>query len=152
MANQLTLRYVDRKGRTRQFSVPGNTLTAANFDAEHTQALALRTAINAVTVCANTSYGEGNNVETGDVQPTDQAAQITNEFLVRYHYDSDPGTRRSFRIPGADLDLANLFVGDTNVCDPTQTEIAALIAAVEAFVSEDDGLSTVTVDTVEYLR
>lgn len=152
MPNKLTLRYIDRPGRSRQFSIPGTTLTAANFDAEHTAAMDLRTAINAMTVCANVSYAEGNDVDTGDVQPTDQGAQITNEFLVKYHYDSDPAVDRSFRIPGADLDLTDLFIGNTNICDPNQTEVAALISAFEAFATEDSGLSSVTVDTVEYLR
>ena len=147
-----TQRYIDRDGDTRQFSLPGAALTAANFDAQVALWATLRGALNDVSLCANTSYAVGNATETGDVQPTNAAAQANIEFKVTYYYDSDPSVKRSVRIPGADLTLTDVLLPASNICDLSQTEIAALVSAFEAVVKEDSGTGSVTVESVEFLE
>lgn len=153
MASGFTWKGIDYDGDKRQFSVPAVAMTAANFDAQVTEAQALRTAINAVSLCANTDYDiRSHVVETGDVQPTDPYAQAQIEWKVTYSYDSDPEIKRSFRIPGADLGLTDVLQPSSNLADLAQTEMAALVAAIEAYVRTDDGLSTITVDKIEFLE
>lgn len=151
-ASSFVQKYVDRDGDTRQFSLPGVELTAANFDAQEALWQTLRGALNDMTLCANVKYSIGNETETGDVQPTNAAAQANIEWKVTYYYDSDPATKRSFRIPGADLALTNVLLPASNVADLGQTEVAALAAAIEAVVREDSGTGSITVEQIEFLE
>lgn len=144
---------IDYDGDRRQFSVPALAMTAANFDAQVTLAQAVRTAINATSLAANTDYEiRSHDISTGDVQPTDPYAQANIEWKVTYQYDSDPEVKRSFRIPGADLGLTDVLQPNSNLADLQQTEMAALVAAIEAYVTEDDGLGSVTVERIEFLE
>lgn len=153
MPSAFTWQGVDYDGDKRQFTVPALAMTAANFDAQVALAQALRAAINDVTLCANTDYAIlSHDVDTGDVQPTDPYAQAQIEWRVTYHYDSDPEIKRTFRIPGADLGLTDVLLPSSNVADLAQTEIAALVTALEDYVRTDDGVSAITVEQIEFLE
>lgn len=153
MSSAFVWQGIDYDGDTRQFSYPSVQMTAANFDAQVTEAQAVRTAINALSLCANTDYEiRSHDVDTGDVQPTDPYAQANIEWKVTYYYDSDPNIKRSFRIPGADLGLTDVLQPSSNLADLAQTEMAAFVAAFEAHARTDDGLGTVTVEKIEFLE
>jgi len=153
MTGGLSLKFLDRDDDNRSFTLPAVTVTAANHDAQLALALALQGAIEDLSLCGNTEYTfRGRKVETGTPKPTNAYAQVNIEWLVKWHYDNDPATNRTVRIPGANLGLTAVLQGSSNLANLAQAEMAAFVTAFQDYVTEDDGIGTVTVDSVEFLE
>lgn len=147
MTSKYTLSYKDRDGEGTSISVYSADLNAGNFAAQLAEAQALRDAIQAISLltldkesllATETAYD--------DPLPTNIYAQRGIKLLVRGR-DTN-GNSVTFHIPGPNLALPNLMVGE-NV-DLTSAEGAALVTAIENFVTSNDG-EAVTVREIVYI-
>ena len=145
--SKLNLTFLDRDNEASTISVHATALTAGNFAAEDVKADALVTAVGAVTLMV-LSKDSRIAVETkfAPALPTSVYAQRGIKWLVRAN-DAN-GNPVTFHIPGANLGLAGLLVGEN--MDLTSAEGAALVTAIEAYVKSNDG-EAVTVLEIVYL-
>lgn len=144
--SKLNLTFVDRDDEASTVSVHSTALTAGNFTTQMGLADSLVAAIEAVTLMV---LGKDSRIAVEDqfpyVLPTDPYAQRGIKWLVRAR-DAN-GNSVTFHIPGANLGLAGILVGEN--MDLTSTEGAALVNAIEAFVKSNDG-EAVTVSEIVY--
>lgn len=149
MPSVATYAYVDYDGDNRQFTLPITDADAATHDARYTQVQALSTAIDGISKLARTKTDFViERDETGAAKPSDQAAQVNIEWLVKY-VDDTTGAVESVRIGGADLTLAGVLQPGSNVANLAQTEMAAFVTAFEAVVRSSAG-NAVSVQSVEF--
>lgn len=115
----------------------GVDFTAVNFDAQVTAQNALRDAVNAITLGELTKVTRiaVESPQPGE-NPASPFAQRELKWLVRYH-DDVTGKRATLEIPCADL--AKLDPNNQDIADVTDTDIAAFIAAFEAYVLGPSG-------------
>lgn len=145
--SKLNLTFLDRDNEASTISVHGTALSAANFVAQDGFADALIAAIEDVTLMV-LQKDSRIAVETKftPVLPTGAYAQRGIKWLVRCgDVNGNPVT---FHIPGANLALAGLLVGEN--MDLTSTEGAALVSAIEDYVLSNDG-EAVTVTEIVYI-
>jgi len=145
--SKLNLTFVDRDNEASTVSVHGTALTAGNFATQSGLADALVAAIEDVTQMVLTKDSRI-AVETkfAPVLPTDPFAQRGIKWLVRAN-DTN-GNPVTFHIPGANLGLTGILVGEN--MDLTSTEGAALVNAIEAYVKSNDG-EAIVVSEIVYL-
>lgn len=149
MPSVATYAYVDYDGDNRQFTLPITDADAASHDARYTQVQALSTAIDGISKLARTRTDFViERDETGAAKPSDQAAQVNIEWLVKY-VDDTTGAVESVRIGGADLTLSGVLQPGSNVANLAQTEMAAFVTAFEAVVRSSAG-NAVSVQSVEF--
>lgn len=143
--SKLNLTFLDRDNEASTVSMHGTALSAGNFAAEDTKADALIAAIEDVTLMV-LSKDSRIAVETkfAPSLPTGVYAQRGIKWLVRC--TDTNGNPVTFHIPGANLALAGILVGEN--MDLTSTEGAALVTAIEAYVKSNDGEAVVVVEIV----
>jgi len=144
----LTYRDYGTTGERSTAIFEGVDFTALNFDAQVTAQNALRDAVNAITL------GELTKVTRIAVEspqpganPASPFAQRELKWLVRYR-DDVTGKRATLEIPCADL--AKLDPNNQDIADVTDTDIAAFIAAFEAYVLGPSGNNAV-VDQIVFV-
>jgi len=145
--SKLNLTFLDRDNEAGTISVHGTALSAGNFATQMGLADSLVAAIEAITLMVK-SKDSRIAVETSfaPALPTAVYAQRGIKWLVRAR--DTGGNPVVFHIPGADLALAGILVGEN--MDLTSTEGAALVNAIEAFVKSNDG-EAITVQEIVYL-
>lgn len=145
--SKLNLTLLDRDNEASTISVHATALVAGNITAQLALADALVAAIEDVTLMVK-SKDSRIAVETkfSPVLPTGAYAQRGIKWLVRC--TDTNGNPVTFHIPGANLGLAGILVGEN--MDLTSTEGAALVTAIEDFVKSNDG-EAVTVVEIVYL-
>lgn len=144
----LTYRDYGTTGERSTAIFDGVDFTALNFDAQVTAQNALRDAVNAITL------GELTKVTRIAVEspqpganPASKFAQRELKWLVRYR-DDVTGKRATLEIPCADL--AKLDPNNQDIADVTDTDIAAFIAAFQAYVLGPSGNNAV-VDQIVFV-
>ena len=143
---------IDFDSDQKAWSLPMENITSANHDGQITKILALETAVNAVCGDTVVQYDVvARSVPDIVAAPSAANLQTKNQWLVTYHYDADSSVVRHLSIPCADLTGAwtVLQAGET-VMDLASTEGAALVAALEDLLTEDDGAGAVTVDHIKF--
>lgn len=145
--SKLNLTLLDRDNEAATIGVHATALTAANFTAQNTAADALVAAILLVTNLVKAKDSRI-AVETkfSPTLPTEAFAQRGIKWLVRC--TDTNGNPVTFHIPGADLDQAGLLVGEN--MDLASTNGAALVSAIEGYVTSNDG-EAVTVLEIVYV-
>jgi hypothetical protein len=151
MAGFFTILMQDRDDDNRQFTLPATQITAANHDAQYALAQALVAGIEGISRLTTKQWDFGaRRTETGTARPTQGSAQVNIEWLVKY-IEATTGTVSTVRIGGAYIDLGDVLVPGSNVADLAQTEMAAFVAAFEAYVLGPAG-NAVTVQEVSFLE
>lgn len=130
-----TITFNDYSDEKSSLTVHAAELTAANFDAEATEAGALSLAINALSIGSlvrrTISQVEIDNPDT----PTNVYAQRELKWLVSYR-GATSGKLFQLEIPCANL-TDNLVVG-TDIADITSTSWDNFITAFEAYARSPD--------------
>ena len=130
-----SIRYLDASGEESSFQINTPTLTVANvenFTSEvATNAYAdLMAAIDALTLMNRVGGSVGaKSVAYAGAQPADQNAQRERRLLLKFR-DTVTGLKGSCSVPGIDLSLVGQ--GGTDAVDLAQTQVAALVAILEA--------------------
>lgn len=139
--------FVDFGGETSTVGVHAPDLTAGNFAAQETLRNTFVAAVEAVSIASRqkTSVIALESVVAIDFA-TNPFAQRESKWLVRCR-ESGSGNAVSFEIPGADLSLLEV---NGERLDPTSTEYADLVAAIEAYVRSND-LNAVTVSEIVFV-
>lgn len=145
--SKINLTFLDRDNEASTISVHSVALTAGNFTARNALADALVAAIQDVTLMVLSKDSRiAQETTFAPALPTGPYAQRGIKWLVRARdVNGNPVT---FHIPGGNLALAGLLVGEN--MDLTSTEGAALVDAIEAYVTSNDG-EAVTVQEIVYL-
>lgn len=142
----IQLREYGTEGKMAQAKCFAANLTAATFDAQVAAAAALRDAIEDVVL--------GNLGETsithlvsdgGGAIPSDPQAQRENVWLVSARETSAGFNAVTFTIPTADLD--QLASDGVNMADGANK--SALIAAIEAYCTSNDGVA-INVESIKF--
>ena len=149
--SRMTLSYKDfkRKIGTCEFLLPGITAGGADYDALVTAGAAMVTAIEAISVgmLHKEQIAINEAVEVGDA-----AAGAKREIGLRVFWaDTTAETVGHFTIPAPDPEGAWLQVG-TDIVDVSDSDIAALITAVNANVLSPDGNAVAVSRIVEVGR
>ena len=123
----------DYAGQGSTVTFPCEDLLTGNIVAMEAAGDALVAALGDITACILTkkSYVAKVSPLSGEVKSGNEAARREAAWLVRYH-DSDTFERATLQIPGplaGDQDATN-----PDIANVSDTEIAAFIAAFEAFV------------------
>lgn len=145
MAYLRTMR--DYDGEPTTFTVPSETLTAANFDAQVALNVALGVAIVGITRGEMARISYGNDI-FGVLKSDDPLCQRENRWLVRYH-DVTTGKNLRRELGTADLTLLDpnnrgfAQIGDAGPVD-------AFVTAFEAFVLSDAG-NAVEIDSIQFV-
>lgn len=141
----MVVRYNDFTPERSTCNFPATLLTAANFDAQLADALALRDAIAAITLGLRVGFDVMNRYETvsPSLPASSKLAQREAKWLVRF---IDAAANGPFRleIPCPDLDFLN--VNNRGYLDLTSTEGAAFKSAFEAYVVSKEGESVEILD------
>lgn len=149
MTARTTFAMLDHDSEVGTMAVHAATLTAANFTAQMGLADDLRDAIEAVIVGEiqkDTRFA----VETKFTvsPPADPWAQRETKWLVRM-VEAGTGNSVNFEIPTADL--AQLSPG-TEKLDITAGNGLALVTAIEAYVTSNDGTNVTVQEIVHVSR
>jgi len=140
-----TFTFLDKEGEGASVSVHTPVLNVGNIVATLALITALEDAIEAVSKCVLSKTAVlATETELAPTLPTDAYAQRGIKFLVRAR-DTN-GNAVTFRIPGANLELAGLMIGEN--MDLTSTEGAALVSAIEDVVLSNDGEAIVVQEIV----
>lgn len=142
-----TLTWLDKEGDASSVSVHTDIMNAGNIATINGLLDDLVLAISDVTLCVlakDTRFAS--EVAYAPSLPTAAYAERGIKFLVRMR-DTN-GNAVNFHIPGANLGLAGLMIGQS--VDLTSTEGAALVSAIEAVVRSNDG-EAVTVQEIVYI-
>lgn len=110
----------------------GTTLNAGNFVAQLALQATLLSTLQDIVLgeVAKTKVVAVETIVSG-ATPASELAQRENKWLVRYT-DNTTGVLYSLEIPTADL--AGHLLGNTDQADLTETDMAAFVAAFEAYV------------------
>jgi len=151
MPSKLILRVNDYDPERSTVGAQGLTLTAANFDAQHSAAAAFVAGLTGICLGQNISWelAEVNEITANGKQPASSPlAQRENKWLVGYH-ETTGGEPHTMELPCADLtkldpnNRAYAEIGDG-------AEVDAFVTAFEAFIKSDSGLG-VAVDWIKYV-
>jgi len=138
-----TITINDYSNEKSTFQVNSIVLTAGNFAAESTEATALVTAVEALTIGEVVKQTLNQIVLDSPATPSNVYAQREVKWNVSYIGDS---SGKLFSLEIAAPDLTDNLVDNTDLADLSSTDWAAFIAAFEAFArSPDDLAETVTV-------
>lgn len=130
-----TVTFLDRTGENSAFQINTPTLTVGNvenFTSETpTNAYAdLVSALEALTLMTlQKGTVSGKSADYVNAQPTDPNAQRERKLLLKFK-DASTGLKGSCTVPGIDLSLVGQ--AGTDAIDLAQTEVAALVAVLEA--------------------
>lgn len=145
--SKLNLTLQDRDDEASTVSVHATELTAGNFATQMGLADSFVAAVLAVTLMVESKDSRIASENLFPyVLPTNPYAQRGIKWLVRCR-DTN-GNSVTFHIPGANLGLAGILVGEN--MDLTSTEGAALVNAIEAYVKSNDG-EAITVSEIVYI-
>jgi len=143
-----TFTYKDYSSESSVVSVESTALTAANFDAQETLRAALETAMETILIGVLQKTSKGNRTDESADLPASSAAQRENKFLVSYHDDTFPTRKLSIELPCPDVENEDYFLGNTDLIDLEDTDIAAFVTAFEAFVLAPWTGNAVSVDKI----
>jgi len=143
-----TFTYKDYSNESSVISVESTALTAANFDAQETLRAALQTAMEVILIGVLQKTSKGNRVDVSADLPASSAAQRENKWLVSYHDDTFPTRKLSIELPTPDVENEDYVLGNTDLIDLTDTDVAAFVTAFEAFVLAPWTGNAVTVDKI----
>ena len=124
------------KANSVGFHIPvlgvGNVVTYTDWDEALTLTNNLILAVAAVCVSEVWSLNiSALAQQIGSVVPTDPTVRNENKLILKYVDTVEPSLKGRMEFPG--VDIALIGQAGTDVVDMTQTEVAALITAVEAF-------------------
>lgn len=144
----ITLRDYSTPGELSTAAFSGDTLTAANFDAQALLMANLSGAVQDITLgtVKKVTRIALETVSAGAL-PASPFAQREVKWLVMYH-DANTGAKQSLEIPTADLQF--LQPGSSDEADLTATEMAAFVTAFEAYVKSAAG-NAVVIDKVRFV-
>lgn len=132
------IQFTDYSNEKSTVTVNGEALTAANFDAQATEASALAVAIGALSIGSLTQRTVTQVVLDSPDIPTNPFAQRELKWLVQYQGDTS-GKKYQMEIPCADL-TGNLVAG-SDLADVTATPWVNFITAFEAYARAPDNLT-----------
>jgi len=146
-----SLQYVDYTKEISSFSIGVNTLNAANLVTQQTAHIALRDAINAITlgtlVQSETTVDRHRTASPGTAA-SEAEAQREKKWLVRY-YDGTDFTQYTVEIPCADLSFLETHSDSIDMLDAgIATEWTDLKTAFEAVVRSPNGNAVVVTEVV----
>jgi hypothetical protein len=150
MPSKFILKMNDYDPERSNVNGQGLTLTAANFDAQHTAAAAFVAGVGGISLGMNISWEltEVNSLQGNPQEPaTTPLAQRENKWLVGYH-ETTGGERHSMEVPCADLTL--LDPNNRGYADLADAAVIAFVTAFEAFIKSDAGLG-VAVDWIKFV-
>lgn len=148
---RVTLSLIDYDKDRRQFSLPIAESSAGTYTADLAAVNALRDAVLGISKCELEARDfVASRQETGNAPPSAASAQINIEWKVTY-IDDVTGGVETVRIPGADLDIANVLLPGSNVADLTVGAMSTFVTAFEAVVLSDAG-NAVSVQQIEFLE
>jgi len=145
---KLIVTIADHDGEVSTAQFPASDLTVANIDQEFTDALALRTALNAIQRGLELKYTITAKTSPQAVgRSADQEAQREEKMIVRY-YDVNTFVQASLTIPCADMTLqmtshpGAFYIKGASGHD---LDILAFVSAFEDYVPGPSGnLSVIT--------
>jgi len=139
-----TIQFTDYSNEKSTVTVNGEELSAANFDAQATEASALSVAIGVLSIGSLTQRAVTNVILDSPDIPTNPFAQRELKWLVSYQGDTS-GKKYSMEIPCAAL-TGNVVAG-SDLADLTSTPWVNFIAAFEAYARAPDNLT----ETVSFI-
>jgi len=138
-----TITINDYSNEKSSFQVNSIVLTAGNFAAESTEAAALVSAVEALTIGEVVKQTLNQIVLDAPAIPSNVYAQREVKWSVAYQGDT---SGKLFNVEIAAPDLTDNLVDNTDLADLSSTDWAAFVTAFEAFArSPDDLTETVTV-------
>ena len=151
MPARTTITYQDHSREKATVSVEGIDLTAANFDAQAAAVNALANAIQGITLGAEVQLVMGNVGAGTLVPPTNPAAQRENKWLVSYVDSGNPTRTLNSEVPCADITDEDLRLPNSDEADLDHADMAAFVAAFEAYVRAPFTGNAVEVQKIIYV-
>jgi hypothetical protein len=145
MPQFLSVTYNDYSNEKSNVRFQGVDLTAANFDAQVALRNTLLNAIGDITLGVEVKDSIGQETPGSLVPPTDGNAQREKKWLVSYVDDGNPTRSLSIELPCADTSDETYFQGNTDFVDLTNADMAAFVAAFEAYMTAPYTGGSVTV-------
>jgi len=143
MASRTNFSIRDYSNELSSFGVTSVTGNAGNLAAELTEAAALSSAIENLTIGHLDKYTYSINVLDTPITPSNVYAQREIKWLVNYMGDV---SGKLFSIEIAAPDLTDNIIPNGDIADLTSTDWVAFISAFEGYArSPDNGTETVTV-------
>lgn len=150
MAGEYTMTYLDYSREKSTAKFVGPTPVQAGYDTWLGLITALTSAVQAITLgeLHKEVYSTLVDIVTNDA-PTDAEAQREKKWLVTYRANT---SQKIFRVEIPTAAPTGHLLPASDEADLTETDMAAFVAAFEAFVrSPDNGTEAVTVLSVRFV-
>jgi ABC-type transporter MlaC component len=132
--SEFIVSFLDYSGERSRAKMHGTLLTAGNYVAQMALMATLLAAIDTITVGTISSTVVETVTKLSEALPVDQSALREIKALVRFQKTGGGGNIYRVLIPTPDFTQAGYIVPGTDLFDMTDPDIAAFVAAFEAYV------------------